>query len=125
MGCLCCRPTSLDTDNSNAISFSHCDRRALLKKTFAGASALVATAASACRPSPMRGHSVCEVLSTMSPEQRRNEAFTIRLKTAIVQKNPPLPSHPTNGDDNLNPNFIGSFTKALGQNSLREVIPAS
>lgn len=44
MGCLCCRPTSLDTDNSNAISFSHCDRRALLKKTFAGASALVATA---------------------------------------------------------------------------------
>jgi hypothetical protein len=61
----------------------------------------------------------------MSPEQRRNEAFTIRLKTAIAQKNPPLPSHPTNGDDNLHPNFIESFTKALGQNSLREVIPAS
>ena len=52
--------------------------------------------------------------------QRRNEAFDIRLKAALAQKNLPLPEHPNNGDEHRYANKIGSYSKGLPHNALGE-----
>jgi len=48
-----------------------------------------------------------------SPQQRRNRAYQIRHDAALYHKNLPLPDHPTNGDEELYPNRIASYSKAL------------
>lgn len=61
----------------------------------------------------------------MKPGQRVNKAYEFRLKAALNEKNQPLPSHPTNGDDELYPNLIASYSKAMPHNALGEVNPAA
>jgi hypothetical protein len=56
-----------------------------------------------------------------SPQQRRNRAYQIRHDAALFHKNLPLPDHPTNGDEELYPNRIASYSKALPHNYLGEV----
>jgi membrane-associated phospholipid phosphatase len=54
-------------------------------------------------------------------ERRRNEAFQVRLKTALAQRKARLPQHPTNGDERRYEHKIGNYSKALPHNSLGEV----
>ena len=54
-------------------------------------------------------------------QQRRNQAYQVRLQAALAAKNAPLANHATNGDDDLYPNKIGSFSKALPHDALGEV----
>ncbi len=54
-------------------------------------------------------------------QQRRQDAFQVRLDAALFQKNLPLPGHPCNGDEDRYPNKIGNFSKALPHNQLGEV----
>ena len=52
---------------------------------------------------------------------RADVAFQIRVDAAQNQRNQPSVTHPTNGDEEQYPNFIGNFSKALPHNSLGEV----
>lgn len=62
----------------------------------------------------------CEI-GPLTPLQRREEAFQIRQNAAKFQKDLPLTSHPCNGDEDLLPNKIGNYSKALPHNHLGEV----
>ena len=62
----------------------------------------------------------CEIGPTTG-RQRRQDAFQVRLDAAIFQRDLPLPGHPCNGDEDLYPNKIGNFSKALPHNQLGEV----
>lgn len=62
----------------------------------------------------------CEI-GPLSVRNRRQEAFQVRQQAAFFQKELPLPGHPCNGDENLYPNKIGNFSKALPHNQLGEV----
>lgn len=55
--------------------------------------------------------------------QRRNTAFWIRHQMALYQKNLPLPSHPTNGDEERYADHLASFSKALPHDGLGIVDP--
>lgn len=56
---------------------------------------------------------------------RQQAAFQIREDAALFQCRQPAPSHPTNGDENSLPAYIGSFTKGLPHTQLGEVEPAA
>jgi hypothetical protein len=62
----------------------------------------------------------CEI-GPVSARQRRQEAFRVRQKAALFQRDLPLPGHPCNGDENLYPNKIGNYSKGLPHNQLGEV----
>ncbi|MGH7909911.1 MAG: vanadium-dependent haloperoxidase [Thermodesulfobacteriota bacterium] len=57
----------------------------------------------------------------MRGDKRVNQAFQIRLRAAEFEKNLPLPNHPCNGDEELYPNKIASYSKGLPHNNLGEV----
>ncbi|HEX4950067.1 MAG TPA: vanadium-dependent haloperoxidase, partial [Blastocatellia bacterium] len=61
----------------------------------------------------------------ISPEatatQRAEKAYQLRVNAALVQKNLPLPTVQTNGDESRYPNKIGNFSKGLPHNQLGEV----
>ena len=63
----------------------------------------------------------CEIGPT-GDRQRNQDAFAIREEAALFQKELPLPGHPCNGDENLFPNKIASFTKVLPHDQLGVVI---
>jgi hypothetical protein len=90
---------------------------------FAGMTA-TAIAASAIGLPPLAGGKGAELeaaeIGPLEAEQRRSEAYDIRLKTALFQKNLPLPAHPDNGDEQRYANKIGSYSKALPHNGLGE-----
>jgi len=54
---------------------------------------------------------------------RRNAAYKVRQDAAVFQMQLPLPGHPANGDEDLYPNRIASYSKGLPHNSLGEVDP--
>ncbi len=53
--------------------------------------------------------------------QRINQAYQVRHRAAFDEKNVPIAPHSTNGDEELYPNRIGNYSKALPHNSLGEV----
>jgi hypothetical protein len=59
-------------------------------------------------------------IGPLGGEQRRNEAYDIRHKAALFEKNLPVPDHPDNGDEQRYPNKIGSYSKGLPHNGLGE-----
>jgi hypothetical protein len=54
-------------------------------------------------------------------EARAEQAMQVRLRAAEAQRKLALPPQPVNGDEDLYPNRIGSFTKGLPHNELGEV----
>jgi hypothetical protein len=97
------------------------DRRSFIR-SFSGLSAVAAGAtglsftpstASAIPIGPLRG------------SERSTLAHSLRDDAADKQLKQHVQSHPTNSDDTIYPNFIGSFTKALPHNALGEVIPTA
>src|SRR5439155_22118507 len=53
--------------------------------------------------------------------QRRQDAYGIRQQAALHQFSQPVAAHPDNGDEDLYPTKIGSFSKGLPHNQLGEV----
>ncbi len=53
--------------------------------------------------------------------QRLRQAYHIRQEAAQMERDLPLPDHPTNGDEERYPNKIGNFSKGLPHNTLGEV----
>lgn len=62
----------------------------------------------------------CEI-GPITGNKRVNQAFQIRLRAAEFEKNLTLPNHPCNGDEELYPNKIASYSKGLPHNNLGEV----
>ncbi|MCI0402533.1 MAG: vanadium-dependent haloperoxidase [Acidobacteria bacterium] len=60
-------------------------------------------------------------IGPLTPEQRRQRAFDIRVEAAEIARDVPIPDHPTNGDEELYANKIGNYSKGLPHNSLGEV----
>ncbi len=101
------------------------DRRRFLANL--GGVSAVAMAASAIGLQPQVGNGGAELeaaeIGPLNALQRRNEAYDIRHKAALFQKNIPLPDHPDNGDEQLFAKKIGSYSKALPHNRLGEPEP--
>lgn len=57
----------------------------------------------------------------LNASQRRHRAFAIRRDAAMLQRDRPEQVSTSNGDEQLYPNRIASFTKALPHNQLGEV----
>lgn len=53
--------------------------------------------------------------------RRREEAYQIRLKAAVFEKEQALALHPDNGDEKLFENKIGNYSKGLPHNEVGEV----
>lgn len=58
-------------------------------------------------------------------QPRRQRAFRIRLKTAIAERDVPVPPQVDNGDELLYPTRIGNYSKGLPHNSIGEVDPTA
>ena len=97
-------------------------RRRFLSE-FGGATA-AAFAAGAMGFEPLAGGRGAEIeaaeIGPLGAEQRRNEAYDIRHKAALSEKNLTLPDHPDNGDEQRYANKIASYSKALPHNGLGE-----
>src|SRR5450755_417437 len=57
----------------------------------------------------------------LNPEQRRHRAFVIRRDAAILQRDRPETPSFDNGDEQLYPNRLASYSKGLPHNGLGEV----
>ena len=62
----------------------------------------------------------CDIES-IKGDKRINQAFQIRIRAAEFEKNLPFPNHTCNGDEELYPNKIASYSKGLPHNNLGEV----
>lgn len=77
-----------------------------------------------CPDTPLKStfnHRVPCLIGPDSNQKRLQKAFQLRLQAARYQRDLPLPRHKCNGDENLYPNKIGSFSKALPHGKRGEV----
>jgi hypothetical protein len=109
-------------DTSSAQSSSTNNRRGFLKR-IGGAGASVGLIGI-----PTFANLSAESLSASEADdqkrkdnQRINRAYQLRHKAALHQKNLPRQDQPINGDEQLYPNRIGSYSKALPHNYFGEV----
>jgi membrane-associated phospholipid phosphatase len=58
-------------------------------------------------------------------QQRREDAYRLRHAAALANKNAPLPTQRSNGDEERYPSHIGNFSKTLPHTPLGEVVPAA
>ena len=64
-------------------------------------------------------------IAPQNPQDRRSTAFDIKHEAAIAEKQLGWIDHPTNGDEELYANRIGSFHKTLPHDANGEVDPAA
>lgn len=62
-----------------------------------------------------------EAAGLTAAERRRRKAYELRSGLAKYWRSQALPLHPTNGDEELYPNRIGNYSKALPHNEFGEV----
>ncbi len=60
-------------------------------------------------------------LGPLTPAERREQAFQIRVQTASAYRTTPIPAQRDNNDEERFPNRIGSFSKGLPHNERGEV----
>ena len=60
-----------------------------------------------------------------NPDARIDEAYEMREKAALYQKCLPVPNNLTNGDEELYPNRIANYAKALQHDDIGGVVPAA
>src|SRR5262245_2749176 len=96
--------THLSTKTSNRPRAASYDRRTFVKRALAAGAAanLAGLAWSSANASPPRSGSC-------NANQRRQQAYQIRLDAAQSEMQQALPPHPDNGDEARFPNKIASF----------------
>lgn len=102
-------------------------RRGFVGRVLAGAGAASAVglpALAARDPNPDAALSGRQV-DLLTPAQRADKAYMIRVQAAAAQRTAPIPDHPTNGDEARYSTRIASFTKGLPHNNLGEVTGAA
>ena len=108
-------PHAENEKNDNADSNS---RRKFLKTVTAMG---IATAAYSAVPTLSVTPAEAAEIGPVSAHRRREQAFRLRLEAALANKNQPIATQPTNSDEDIYSNRIGSFSKTLPHNSLGEV----
>jgi hypothetical protein len=98
-------------------------RRQFMKRVGGAAAATVAASVVGLPPLLELKSSVAKAIEVgpLTPEERRDRAFQVRVDTATFQRDQPLPAHPCNGDDMRYRTRIGSFSKTLPHNDFGEV----
>ena len=91
----------------------------------AGVTALGAAAPDALAQPAARGRGRGRGRETRDLRRRAQESFRIRVDAARDERRRPLVRHPTNGDEQRFPTFIGNFSKSLPHNDLGEVDPGA
>lgn len=121
---------SIDTggaaDTKHTQSFSPCSRRAFLAG-MGGVTAVALNASTGGLSLPARfknAEAEAAEVGPGNPQQRRYQAFRIRLQSAFHQRNLPLPAHPDNGEEKDYP-YLANYSKGLPHNGLGEVEPAA
>jgi membrane-associated phospholipid phosphatase len=94
-------------------------RRGFLDRVGTSATILSATASLCSLLAPVGASA--EAIGPVNDQQRRSQAYQVRQQAAVAEKNIPLPSHPTDGDEELYPNKVGNYSKGLPHDSLGEV----
>lgn len=61
----------------------------------------------------------------MTPAQRRQKSYRLRVAAATSHKSTPAPTHPSNGDEAKYASRIGNYSKGLPHNGLGEVLPGA
>jgi hypothetical protein len=101
------------------------NRRQFLAKVVGTTSAAILTDATALEPLTGLSGSTAQA-QDIGPTRgvaRAEQAFLIRVNTALREKRVPITRHPSNGDENRYPNRIGNYSKGLIHNSAGEVDP--
>ncbi|MGA7932896.1 MAG: peptidoglycan-binding protein, partial [Kovacikia sp.] len=62
-----------------------------------------------------------QIRQRLAGGQRRDRSLLVRLNAAVAQWGTPVPAHPNNGDENLYPNKIATFSKGLPHSDNGEV----
>src|SRR5918997_68112 len=98
-------------------------RRQFMKRVGGTAAATVTASVVGMPPLLELKSSVAKAIEVgpLTPEERRDRAFQVRVDAATFQRDQPLPDHPCNGDDTRYRTRIGSFSKALPHNDFGEV----
>lgn len=92
-----------------------------------GVTGAATVAASVIGLEPLIGTARSEVAGAQSSNQRANECFKIRREAALqgMSGTPQNLQHPSNNDEALYPNKLGSYSKGLPHNSQGIVDPAA
>src|SRR5262245_7415476 len=108
--------THPSTKTSTAMRSTSYSRRAFVRRALAAGAAanLAGLGWNSASASPPRSGSC-------NANQRRQQAYQIRLDAAQTEMQQSLPPHPDNGDETRYPNKIGSYSKGLPHNNLGEV----
>ena len=109
------------SDSSTAAP-SSCSRRDFLRRVQTSA---VVAAGTVAVPGLLGSRAVAEMPSLDADRRRANQALQTRGSAAAYEYFQPHPSHPNNGDEQLYPSKIGSFSKGLPHSQLGEVDPAA
>lgn len=104
-------------------------RRRFLGGVGGAAVALTVGAATSGEASPQAAEALAEP-GRQSPQlakaaARREKAYQIRMQAAKAQRNKPLVTHVSNGDEARYSNRIGNYSKGLPHNSFGEVDPTA
>ena len=115
----------MPVDSSTEASAGILNSRRGFFKNVCGAAAL-GSAAIALEPTAAKAQEPdTEIRRGLTGDARANASRRIRVDSAAGERDVPIPSHPTNGDDTLYANKIGSYSKGLPHNGLGEVDLAS
>ncbi len=110
--------TSPAKNSGNGRATGGSSRRAFVKRVLAATAVANASGLSFVSG---QGEAKAAVLGPVNGPVRRAQAYQVRLAAARVAFERGVAGHPTNGDEELYHNQIGSFTKALAHNALGEV----
>ncbi|MDZ7968547.1 MAG: vanadium-dependent haloperoxidase [Nostoc sp. DedSLP03] len=111
---------------------SHASRRSFLGRAGLFSAASVVAGVLGSPFSSKNGGNVGDVVQAQAINRRYNnrpfdysrfvnKAYRVRLEAATLERNIPIPPHPTNGDEERYPNKIGSDSRGLPHNQLGEV----
>ena len=88
----------------------------------AGASTLVAAAASAGLPALLSEKAEGQIAES---DVRAGRSFQLRFNAAVRERNVPIPAQNNNGDEARYPNYIGNYSQGLPHDSIGEVEPTA
>ncbi len=74
---------------------------------------------------PLLGAAEASSIGPLNASTRRNRSAQIRHDAEVFNKHLTLPDHPDNGDEDLYPGKLGSYSKGLPHNAFGEVNPAA
>ncbi|MCC5632100.1 vanadium-dependent haloperoxidase [Nostoc sphaeroides] len=108
---------------------SHASRRSFLGRAGLFSAASVVTGVLGSTFSSKNGGDVVQAQNIKRQYNNRpfdyrrfvDKAYRVRLEAAALERNIPIPAHPTNGDEERYPNKIGSDSRGLPHNERGEV----